>query len=210
MAGFTGMGDLSALTTMMEEAEEAAQRRGMSSDDPAVRSKTNIVTGANSRRGGAAASSTTLTTTDEAAPTNDGTSGAAAKQPRVKDPDAIWDELDDEEAVDPDFEDDGREVPEYDIHYKQNVGSEDVFLGMSGKTPLTSDCKFMVLRIKLPGAKLKDIDLTVEKQKIIVQDPTYRLCTYLPYPAEDKKGRAQWIAEKEVLSVTLPILRAEW
>ena len=64
----------------------------------------------------------------------------------------------------------------------------------------------MVLRIKLPGAKLKNIDLDVDKQKIVVQDPTYRLATYLPYPSDDSQGKAQWLPEKEILSVTLPIL----
>ena len=68
----------------------------------------------------------------------------------------------------------------------------------------------MVLRIKLPGAKLKDLDLSVDKQKIVVQDPTYRLATYLPYPSDDSQGKAQWLAEKETLSVTLPILRSGW
>ena len=68
----------------------------------------------------------------------------------------------------------------------------------------------MVLRIKLPGAKLKNIDLNVDKQKIVVQDPTYRLATYLPYPSDDSQGKAQWLPEKEILSVTLPILRSDW
>ena len=57
------------------------------------------------------------------------------------------------------------------------------------------------------GFTIKIIDLTVEKQKIVVHDPTYRLATYLPYVAKDKEGKAQWIHDSDTLRVTLPIDR---
>ena len=198
MSAFSSVNDLSALTNMMAQAEEAAEARGGMSGNNAGKSKsggTNIVTPG--------------TIVPHQRTAGKAESAAKVPPPKEEDPDAIWD-AEEVAAHDPDFDDDGRTVPEYDIHYKQNVGSEDIFLGMSGKTPLTSDCKFMVLRIKLPGAKLKDIDLTVEKQKIVVQDPTYRLATYLPYPSDDSQGKAKWLAEKEILSVTLPIVRSDW
>ena len=198
MAAFSNFNDLSALTNMMAQAEEAAESRGGMSGDSLAKAGgvVNVVTPGsivphrNTTAGG-------------------GGSADANLQKQTADPDDIWD-AEEVDAHDPDFDDDGRTVPEYDIHFKQRVGSEDIFLGMSGKTPLTSDCKFMVLRIKLPGAKLKDIDLNVDKQKSVVQDPTYRLATYLPYPSDDTQGKAQWLAEKEILSVTLPILRSGW
>ena len=67
----------------------------------------------------------------------------------------------------------------------------------------------MIVKVKMPGAKLKDIDLTVETQKFVVFDPTYRLATYLPFPVDDKQGKASWSSEKETLSVTLPIVRKD-
>lgn len=175
---------------MMESAQEAAEARGCTSSSAS--SSTNVITpgsivNANVKK---ATQSNTTTTNEET------------------DPNAIWgqEEIDNH---DPDFDDDGRAVPDYDVLYKQQVGSEDIFLGMSGKTPLSQDCNFMVLRIKMPGAQLKNIDLTVDKQKIVVHDPTYRLATYLPYPAKDKEGKAQWLAEQDILSVTLPIDRGD-
>jgi hypothetical protein len=187
----SAFGDLTALTSMMESAQEAAEARGGTSSSAS--SSTNVITpgsivNANVKK--TTQSNTTTTTNEET------------------DPNAIWgkEEIDNH---DPDFDDDGRAIPDYDILYKQQVGSEDIFLGMSGKTPLSQDCNFMVLRIKMPGAQLKNIDLTVDKQKIVVHDPTYRLATYLPYPTKDKEGKAQWLAEKDTLSVTLPIDRGD-
>lgn len=199
MAAFSNVNDLSALTSMMAQAEEAAEARGGMSG--------NGIAGA--RKGGGTNIVTPGTIVPHRKPVGGAPQPAAGQAPQPADPDDIWD-AEEVDAHDPDFDDDGRVVPEYDIHFKQRVGSEDVFLGMSGKTPLTSDCNFMVLRIKLPGAKLKDLDLSVDKQKIVVQDPTYRLATYLPYPSDDSQGKAQWLAEKETLSVTLPILRSGW
>lgn len=42
--------------------------------------------------------------------------------------------------------DDPRPQPDYDITYKQSVGTEDVFLGMGPKNPTTACCENMVVR----------------------------------------------------------------
>ncbi len=42
--------------------------------------------------------------------------------------------------------DDPRPQPEYDILFKQSVGTEDVFLGMGPKNPTTACCENMVVR----------------------------------------------------------------
>jgi hypothetical protein len=212
MAAFSNINDLSALTSMMAQAEEAAEARGGMSGNGIAGSGGSGSGGSRGKAGLNIVTPGTIVPHKKNQKNGRGGGGDAATAAggsAAADPDDIWD-AEEVDAHDPDFDDDGRVVPEYDIHYKQRVGSEDVFLGMSGKTPLTSDCKFMVLRIKLPGAKLKDIDLSVDKQKIVVQDPTYRLATYLPYPSDDAQGKAQWLAEKETLSVTLPILRSGW
>jgi len=56
----------------------------------------------------------------------------------------------------------------YDILYKQKVGAEDVFLGISGKTPGTADCEEMVVKVCLPGDALKGIELDVTADKVVV------------------------------------------
>ena len=125
---------------------------------------------------------------------------------KVKDPNAIWDE-EEIDQTDPDFIDDGREVPEYNIIYKQHVGAEDVYLGMGNTTPSTISAGYLVVHIDFPGQKMKDLDLKVEKQKIVAQSPKHRLCTYLPHEVDDQKGNAKWDGKKDRLSITLPIVR---
>ena len=39
---------------------------------------------------------------------------------------------------------DGRPSPKYEFSYKQEVGTQDTFLGLNGKTPGSSDCSHLV------------------------------------------------------------------
>ena len=56
----------------------------------------------------------------------------------------IW--RDDEVAVNQHYEyDDPRPQPEYDVIFKQSVGTEDVFLGMGTKNPTTASCENLVV-----------------------------------------------------------------
>lgn len=48
--------------------------------------------------------------------------------------------------------DDGREQPEYEFRYKQQVTTSDNFLGMSGKDPSSTCCEHLVLVVQLPHA----------------------------------------------------------
>jgi len=57
--------------------------------------------------------------------------------------------------------------------YRQKVTTEDIYLGMSGKTPGFQDCDEMVITVKLPGVKkISDIELTVYENKIDVRTST--------------------------------------
>lgn len=69
----------------------------------------------------------------------------------------------------------------YDILYKQDVGTEDVFLGLSDVDPSSTSCNFIVIKIMFPGNKIKDIDLDVTETKIVAQSPT--LCVLREPPA---------------------------
>jgi hypothetical protein len=64
---------------------------------------------------------------------------------------------------------DKRKRPEFDILFKQAVGSETVYFGMGDKDPSTNSCSHLVVRIKFPGEKGKDLDLDVAKQKLTAQ-----------------------------------------
>jgi hypothetical protein len=59
------------------------------------------------------------------------------------------------------------------------VGAEDVFLGMSDKTPASCDCTHLVVKVHFPGATLAELDLKVTKNRIKAESPKL----YGPSPA---------------------------
>ena len=182
MAAF---GDLSALTTMMAEAQQKeTERAEMSARGPGQSIK--VIMPADRIKLDA--------------------DKATENKKTAKDPNDIWDE-EEIASKDPDFENDGRAVPEFSINYKQAVGSGDVYLGLGGVTPSTIDAGFIVIRVEFPGEILKDLDLKVEKQKIVAQSPKFRLCTYLPHKVREDDGKAEYDSKTETLKVTLPIIR---
>lgn len=122
-------------------------------------------------------------------------SGAAPAAARQRDPKAIWDEgeVPDEEDVEEDeLASDPRARAEFDVLYQQGMGSEDVFMGLSDRSPATEDCDAITVRVKvrscdgyeigrervlimlvraspqLPGATTSEVDLDVRRQHIRV------------------------------------------
>ena len=95
-------------------------------------------------------------------------SPAPAPSHKAHDPQSIWKE----EEVLPLHEalsaPDGRKRPEFDFGYKQRVGSEDVFLGLSGTTESSIHCDTLVMRISLPGERLQDVELDCTDTRILV------------------------------------------
>ena len=102
---------------------------------------------------------------------------------------------------------DKRPTPHYEILYKQSVGTEDTFLGMSDKTPASQDCSHLCIKVHFPNSKLSDLNVDVKKNRILAESKTLRLFTYLPVSVEEDKGVAKFDAAKSILSVTLPIIR---
>ena len=96
-------------------------------------------------------------------------------------------------------------TPKYEFRYKQSVGTEDTYLGMSDKSPGSFDCTHLVVKVHFPNSKMRDLDLDVTKNRIKVESKTHRLFTYLPVNVFHEKGSAKFDSKKEVLSVTLPI-----
>lgn len=117
-----------------------------------------------------------------------------------------------DEYVDSDEDDDDpadtRKRPHYDILMAQTVGAGDVYLGLSGVTPLTSDCHEMVVKISLPNTgSLKDLALDVKEQKLKLDSPLYKLRLGLPHKVKHKEGDAKWDSATKTLSVRLPVMR---
>jgi len=104
-------------------------------------------------------------------------------------------------------EDTTKKRPHFDILYKQNVTSEDMYLGMSGKNVSSHSCNYLTVRIDLPGAKAKELNVDVTGTKLVVQSEKYKLVLSLPHRVRDKDGKAKWDSDKSKLSITLPIIR---
>eukprot|EP01029_Cantina_marsupialis_P027023 TRINITY_DN74198_c0_g3_i2.p1 TRINITY_DN74198_c0_g3~~TRINITY_DN74198_c0_g3_i2.p1 ORF type:complete len:179 (-),score=43.37 TRINITY_DN74198_c0_g3_i2:238-774(-) len=116
---------------------------------------------------------------------------------------AIWDdeEIEEEEC-------DSRPTPEYDIVLGQTVSSEDVFLGMSGKTPSSVCADLLTITIKLPNVKPQEIDAQVNKDHIHVTTPEFFLSTYFPKPVMNETAKAKWHPKSSTLSITCSLAKA--
>ena len=134
------------------------------------------------------------------------TGNSNAAQKKKIDSKSIWgeEEIPSEDSFVDQF--DKRPTPRYEFCYKQSVGTEDTFLGLSDKTPLSSDCTHLVVKVHFPSCTMKDIDLKVTSQRITAQSKQHKLSTYLPVKVDETNGNAKFDPKKEVLTVTLPIV----
>ncbi|KAM4605726.1 dynein axonemal assembly factor 6 [Polymixia lowei] len=98
---------------------------------------------------------------------------------------------------------DPRPQPEYEIILKQNLGTEDLFLGLSRKDPSSMCCEAMLVKIKLPDTKATDVFLDVKEKFLDLRTPKYKLGLHLPHPVQSQEGKAQFYSEREELEVTL-------
>lgn len=78
---------------------------------------------------------------------------------------------------------------------------------MSLKNSSTSSCENMVISIALPGEDRQNLDLKIEKDKIVLDSSKFFLDMKLPQPVDPKKGNAQWRNDEEKLIVTLLMRR---
>ncbi|EGD81525.1 hypothetical protein PTSG_02244 [Salpingoeca rosetta] len=130
-----------------------------------------------------------------------------AQQEKLANSKDIWTEDEVESENHATIDDDDRPEPKYTLHFKQAVTPEDMYLGMSGRNPSSHSCNEIVVVVELPAHDVKHVDLQVKRESMNVLTPTHRLNLTLPHPVDDKNGKAQWIADKQQLRVTLPVKR---
>ncbi|KAJ3340208.1 Protein pih1d3 [Gonapodya sp. JEL0774] len=122
---------------------------------------------------------------------------------------SIWDDDEIEDVVDAVKDEvllDPRERPTYDIRYRQNVDSADVFLGMSGKANSSMHADEMVVEVDLPAVQaVKELEIEVQDTLVDIRSQKYRLHLPLPKPVDDKSAKARWDTGKHVLSISLRI-----
>ncbi|XP_055981802.1 dynein axonemal assembly factor 6 [Sorex fumeus] len=102
---------------------------------------------------------------------------------------------------------DGREMPEYEILFKQQVGTEDVFLGLTRKDSSTACCEDLVVKIKLPETNTSDIIIDVQERTLDLRTPDKKLLVTLPHPVECNTAKAVYVLEDGILEVTMTMKR---
>ncbi|XP_073495755.1 dynein axonemal assembly factor 6 isoform X1 [Phyllobates terribilis] len=102
---------------------------------------------------------------------------------------------------------DPRKQPKYEMHFKQRVGSEDLFMGLSRKNPSTACCEDLVVKIHLPNTRASDMSLDITRKFLDLRTPKYKLGLHLPHPVNEKTGKAQYKVDTETLEVTLTMVR---
>ncbi|XP_001602178.2 protein PIH1D3 isoform X2 [Nasonia vitripennis] len=102
---------------------------------------------------------------------------------------------------------DPRELPEYEMKFKQALGTEDIFLGMNLKTPATASCQWLTLRVRLPGEKRERLELSVESNVVELRSPRYRLQLPTPFPVDPNGSSAKWHPDSDCLEISLKLSR---
>uniref|UniRef100_A0A224XXA8 PIH1D1/2/3 CS-like domain-containing protein n=1 Tax=Panstrongylus lignarius TaxID=156445 RepID=A0A224XXA8_9HEMI len=130
------------------------------------------------------------------------------KEIRSSDPNNIWEwyEVPEVPHTD-DIHADPRIKPEYDIKYKQFVATEDVYLQMGNKTPITASCEGMIIDITMKGENKDDIDCNVTDTHLDIRSPSYRLNLALPHPVIPDSCSAEWHGKTSHLIVNLTLSR---
>ncbi|KAM7540259.1 hypothetical protein Aperf_G00000046728 [Anoplocephala perfoliata] len=119
------------------------------------------------------------------------------------DPKCIWkkEEVPDATYVEDVY--DPRPQPEYELHFKQDVSAEDMFLQMGPKNATTACCEYLVVTVKLPETTKEEIKLDIKEQFLDLRTKKYKLGLHLPNPVKPESSKAKWLSEKSTLEITL-------
>ncbi|XP_010610120.1 protein PIH1D3 [Fukomys damarensis] len=102
---------------------------------------------------------------------------------------------------------DVREIAEYEIIFKQQVGTEDVYLGLTRKDPSTACCQELLVKIQLPDTNPSEILIDIQETVLDLRTPNKKLLLNLPQPVECNSAKALYIPENETLEVTMTMKR---
>ncbi|XP_012307223.1 dynein axonemal assembly factor 6 [Aotus nancymaae] len=119
----------------------------------------------------------------------------------------IWNSEEIPEGAEHDDMWDAREIPEYEIVFRQQVGTEDVFLGLSKKDSSTGCCTELVAKIKLPNTNASDIQIDIQETILDLRTPQKKLLITLPAPVESTSAKGFYISETETLEIIMIMKR---
>ncbi|XP_008071045.1 protein PIH1D3 [Carlito syrichta] len=115
----------------------------------------------------------------------------------------IWNPEEVPEGAEHDDMWDVREIPEYEIIFQQQVGTEDIFLGLTRKDSSTASCTDLVVKIKLPNTNPSEIEVDIQEMILDLRTPNKKLMITLPQPVECSSAKGFYIQETETLEVNL-------
>ncbi|XP_047515398.1 dynein axonemal assembly factor 6 isoform X1 [Pieris napi] len=100
-----------------------------------------------------------------------------------------------------------KKTPSYTMNYQQSVSAEDVFLQIGPKTPSTASCENLIVRVKMPGDKKENVDLSVDATSVTVTSSQFHLKLPLPHAINPDTSKANWDTTEETLVLTLKLDR---
>lgn len=75
------------------------------------------------------------------------------------------------------------------------------------KTPSSNSCEDLIVRIKMPGDKKENTELTVNRSSIFVHSSQHALKLDLPHEIDPDVSKANWDSAEETLVLTLRLQR---
>lgn len=57
---------------------------------------------------------------------------------------------------------------------------------------------------------MKDIQVDLNEKQMVLQTNKYYLSQYFQYKTDYKKAKAEFVADKGIMRITLPVIRDEW
>jgi len=102
------------------------------------------------------------------------------------------------------------EVPVFTVTERGNVSLGD-FEGMNQKQVASNRPAELIYKIEIPKVlKAGDVQLDVTRKQLkLTYKDVYKLVLELPYPVDEKKGKAKFESSVKVLNVTLKVLAGE-
>ncbi|XP_017068226.1 dynein assembly factor 6, axonemal [Drosophila eugracilis] len=102
-----------------------------------------------------------------------------------------------------------RKSPEYQMCYRQAVGTEDVFLQMGNRTSSSASCEDLILDIFLPDEEMSadKMSLNLQETELDLATCLYRLRLPLPHPVNVDRCNAKYDSELKKLRLTLRLKR---
>lgn len=95
-----------------------------------------------------------------------------------------------------------RTLPDHELLQRQSLEAGDVLRGLGGAAAV--DCPELLLRVRLPGARLSELWLESDGECVWVQSFDHSLLFHVPCAFDGHAVRSSWAADRAELQVVIP------